>query len=144
MEFLEKLKAVGYVNLPAQDIQTGSAPAVATVQAVPAAGADAVTAINTQEILTKVDSVLTIIEQVTGLTRREISLQVLKSGVRGGGLGGVLEGLLGQKPAPEAKFIRYVKIIAIWVPAFIFFMGLAIVGVILFARLMMSLTGGAL
>jgi hypothetical protein len=94
------------------------------------------------DLVARLDPILTTAEQITGLSRREIFLQLLKAGMRGNGISGVLEGLLGQKPAPEAKFIRYVKIIAIWVPVFIFLMGLSLIGVYVFAKFMLTMFGG--
>lgn len=93
-------------------------------------------------IMERIDPILSTIEQVTGLTRREIFLQVLKSGVRGGGIGGLLEGLLGQKPAPEAKLIRYVKIFALWFPAFVLLMGFVLISLIVFAKFTFAFVGG--
>jgi hypothetical protein len=63
-----------------------------------------------------VERFLPAIEQLTGLSRREIFLHLIKAGIRGGGVNGILEGLLGQKPPQEAKFVRMVKTMAIWVP----------------------------
>jgi hypothetical protein len=109
---------------------------------VPIPAAETAVPVETTSIAQRIDPILTVVEQVTGLTRREIFLQVLKSGVRGNGISGLLDGLLGQKPAPEAKFIRYVKIIAIWVPVFILLMGLSLVGVFVFGKFMLHMFGG--
>lgn len=95
-----------------------------------------------QQLADGVNSFMPMIEQVTGLTRREIFLQLVKSGVRGGSLLDVLTGLAGQKPAPEAKFIKYVKTLAIWVPVALFLLGVSIVAVYAFLKLTVLMMGG--
>jgi len=72
--------------------------------------------IGAQQLASTIEAFMPMIEQTTGLTRREIFLQMLKTGSRGGGWLDVLTGLAGTKPAPEAKFVKYVKTLAIWVP----------------------------
>jgi len=94
-----------------------------------------------QQIADTLNNFLPVIEQITGLTRREIALQLLKTGIKGGSLSGVIEGLMGQKPAPEAKLVRYVKIFAMWVPAFVFLMGGALVGAFVLYKLALVLVG---
>jgi hypothetical protein len=112
--------------------QNASAGAVQTTQMPPGA----------QQIVSTIDGFMPIIEQVTGLTRREIFLQMLKTGARGGNWLDVLTGLAGQKPAPEAKFIKYVKTLAIWVPVALFLLGISIVAVYAFLKLTVIMMGG--
>lgn len=95
-----------------------------------------------QQIAQTFNNFIPIIEQVTGLTRREIFLQMIKSGARGGNWLDVLTGLAGQKPAPEAKFIKYVKTLAIWVPVALFLLGMSIVAVYAFLKLTVMMMGG--
>jgi hypothetical protein len=94
-----------------------------------------------KQIADTLNNFLPVIENLTGLSRREIALQLLKTGIKGGSISSVLEGLMGQKPAPEAKFIRYVKIFAVWVPAFVFLMGGALVGAFVLYKLALLLVG---
>jgi hypothetical protein len=95
-----------------------------------------------QALATNIEAFLPIVENLTGLSRREIALQLLKTGLRGGNILSVVEGLLGQKPQPEAKIIRYLKVGAIWVPIGIFLMGLSCVGIYIFAKLMIHMLAG--
>jgi hypothetical protein len=95
-----------------------------------------------QQIANTFNNFIPIIEQVTGLTRREIFLQMLKSGARGGNWLDVLTGLAGQKPAPEAKFIKYVKTLAIWVPVALGLTGFVIVALYAFLKLTAIMLGG--
>jgi len=88
-----------------------------------------------------INNFMPVIEQVTGLTRREISLQLLKTGFKGGGIDSILSGLMGQKPAPEAKFIKYVKTLALWVPVFIGLCGGVIIGLLLFTKMALAIIG---
>jgi hypothetical protein len=88
-----------------------------------------------------VDAALPTIERITGLTRREITLQLLKTGLKGGGIEMLINGFMGKPPAQEVKFVRVVKTLAIWVPVFVFLLGLSGVGVILFAKLALMLWG---
>jgi hypothetical protein len=67
---------------------------------------------------------------------------MMKSGVRGGNWLDVLTGLAGTKPTPEAKFIKYVKTLAIWVPVALFLLGMSIVAVYAFLKLTVLMMGG--
>jgi hypothetical protein len=95
-----------------------------------------------QQIVGTINNFMPIIEQVTGLTRREIFLQMLKTSARGGSFLDVLTGLTGNKPAPEAKFIKYVKTLALWVPVALFLLGISIVAVYAFLKLTVLMFGG--
>ena len=95
-----------------------------------------------QQIVNTVNGFLPIIEQVTGLSRREIFLQLLKNGFKGGGIESLLNGLMGKTPTPEAKFIKYVKTLALWVPVALFLLGMSIVTVYAFLKLTVIMMGG--
>lgn len=96
-----------------------------------------------QQIIGTVNNFMPIIEQVTGLTRREIFIQMMKSGAKGGSWFDVFAGLVGTpKPAPEAKFIKYVKTLAIWIPVALFLLGMSIVTVYAFLKLTVMMMGG--
>jgi hypothetical protein len=82
------------------------------------------------------------IEELTGMNRREITGHVLKIAVKGGNADGLIGALLGGKPAPEPKFVKYLKTGAIWVPVAIFLTGASLVGLVLFAKLLIHLMGG--
>lgn len=91
-----------------------------------------------------VDLYMPLLERMTGLTRRELVLQLMRSGLRGGGISSLVDSLMGAKPVPEPKLVRYVKIVALWVPVFIFLMGGAMVGVFVLYRLSAALLGGVM
>ena len=97
--------------------------------------------IQVADIAVKLDPILSVVEQVTGLTRREIFLQLLKTGVKGGGIGDIIGGLMGAKPAPQAKFLTYTKHIVIWGLVAVFFGGLILITMIGYAHLMTRLLG---
>jgi hypothetical protein len=88
-----------------------------------------------------VEAALPTFERLTGYSRRELTGQALKVVLKGGGLESFLGGLMGKPPAQEVKFVRVVKTLAIWVPVFVFLLGLSGVGVILFAKLALMLWG---
>ncbi len=83
-----------------------------------------------------VDKMMPAIERITGLQRRDIFLQLIKTGIRGGNLSNVIEGLLGQKQPPPSKFEKYVKTLCIWVPVAFILFGLGIVGLIALLKLL--------
>lgn len=95
-----------------------------------------------QQIADSVEGFIPVIEKMTGLSRRDISLQLLKTGFKGGGLMDIINGLQGRQQQPDVKFVRYVKTLAVWVPVAVLLFGLAIVGVIGFAKLVIYLMGG--
>jgi hypothetical protein len=88
-----------------------------------------------------VQKFMPMIEQVTGLDRKTIFMQLLKTGSRGGGLVELINGLSGTKPAPEAKFVKILKTAAIWVPVAILLTGLSLVGIVVFAKFLLMLVG---
>lgn len=89
-----------------------------------------------------VDQYIPVLERITGLTRRELFLQLLKTGLRGGNIENILNGLMGKQPEKDAKFVKYVKTLAIWVPVAVFLFGLAVVSVVIFAKVIISVVGG--
>jgi len=95
-----------------------------------------------QQFTGMIDGIMPAIEQMTGLSRREIFLQLLKTGFKGGGLMDIINGLAGKQTPTDAKFVRYVKTLAVWVPVFVLLMGGAIVGVVGLAKLVIFLMGG--
>lgn len=63
-----------------------------------------------------IETIMPMVERITGLNRKDIFLQLMKTGIKGGNLETFINGFLGKPPAQEAKFVRYVKTLAIWVP----------------------------
>ncbi len=94
-----------------------------------------------QQIADSVDPVMKLLEQVTGLSRKELSLQLLKTGFKGGNIMDLINGLTGQKPAPEAKFIKYVKTLSIWVPVGLGLAGFILITLILYLKFAMAVVG---
>lgn len=94
-----------------------------------------------QNIANTVNQFMPALEQITGLTRREIFLHLLKTGLKGGSFESMISGLLGQATTPpaDAKFVRYVKTLAIWVPVALLLTGLSIVSVFVFAKFLLSM-----
>jgi hypothetical protein len=118
-----------YAHLPADmPVQVQEVPA----PAVP---------IGVQQIFKGIDQFMPMIENATGLNRREIALNLMKTGIKGGSISSIFDSLLGQRPAPEPKFIRYVKIGAVWIPIALFLTGCSIVGVFLVFKGAMLLLG---
>lgn len=87
------------------------------------------------------NSLLPTIENITGLTRREIALHLLKTGVKGGSIDTFLNGLMGTPAAKEIKFVRVVKTLAIWVPVGLGLTCLVIMCLYFFLLLMIRLMG---
>ena len=92
------------------------------------------------QVVNSVESFMPAVEKITGLTRRDISLALLKGGLKGGSLDSILNTLMGKRET-EVKFVRYVKTLAIWVPVAVFLFGLAVVGIILFAKFLIVVLG---
>lgn len=88
-----------------------------------------------------VNAAMPTIENVTGLTRRELTLQLLKTGLKGGGLDMFLAGLLGKSPAQEIKFVRVVRTLAVWVPVGLGLTGLVLICLVIFAKIVLLLWG---
>jgi hypothetical protein len=88
-----------------------------------------------------VDSAMPMIEQITGLTRREIFLQLMKTGFKGGNLETFFNGLMGQQQPRDPKFVQVVKTLAIWGPLAIFLIGLALASLYLYVKLLVHIMG---
>lgn len=116
--------------------------APATIPADPVMGASPAGGIppGIVQVVNSVESFMPVVEKITGLTRRDISLAVLRGGLKGGNLDSILSTLMG-KQEKEVKFVRYVKTLAIWVPVAVFLFGLAVVGIILFAKFLIVVLG---
>jgi hypothetical protein len=94
-----------------------------------------------QQITKVIDTWMPFIESTTGLTRKEIFLQLMKTGVRGGNILSFLEGFSGRPQEKEVRFVRIVKTLAIWLPVAIFLVGLSLVTIVLYAKFIINLMG---
>ena len=92
------------------------------------------------QIVQSVNAFMPAIEQITGLTRRDIFLSLLKGGMKGQGFESILNTLMGHQEK-EVKFVRYVKTLAIWVPVAVLLFGLAMVSIIIFAKFLIVILG---
>jgi hypothetical protein len=92
------------------------------------------------QIVNSVEMFMPAIEKITGLTRRDIFLAVLKGGMRGQSFESILNTLMGHQEK-EVKFVRYVKTLAIWVPVAVLLFGLAMVSIIVFAKFLIVILG---
>jgi hypothetical protein len=92
------------------------------------------------QIVQSVNAFMPAIEQITGLTRRDIFLSLLKGGMKGQGFESILNTLMGHQEK-EVKFVRYVKTLAIWVPVAVLLFGLAMVSIIVFAKFLIVILG---
>lgn len=88
-----------------------------------------------KQIANMVDDFMPMVEQITGLNRREISLQLLKTGFRGGNLGSFLDALSGNPAAKPSRFEKIVRTGAIWIPVGFGLMGLFFIALWLFFAL---------
>ena len=88
------------------------------------------------QIVNSVEAFMPAVEKITGLTRRDIFLAVLKGGMRGQGFESILNTLMGHQEK-EVKFVKYVKVLAIWVPVAILLFGIAIVAIVMFTKFLM-------
>jgi hypothetical protein len=92
------------------------------------------------QIVQSVNAFMPAIEQITGLTRRDIFLSLLKGGMKGQGFESILNTLMGHQEK-EVKFVKYVKVLAIWVPIAILLLGLSIVSIVLFTKFLIVVLG---
>jgi hypothetical protein len=104
----------------------------ATNQPVPGT----VAGIDTASVVQRLSGVMDAVEQITGVSKRELTLSLLKSGLKGNGIAGIVDGLLGQKPAPVGKFLTYTKHAVIWGLVALFFGGLILITLLWYARFM--------
>jgi hypothetical protein len=117
----------------------GPQPVQAPAIPAPAAGPDLAA------LALRMDPMIATIEKLTGLTRRDIFLNILKSGVKGNGVSGFIDQMLGMSSTQQNtkfdKMLAAVKTVAIWLPVFAFLSGLAVIGVVLLYKLAMHLAG---
>jgi hypothetical protein len=91
----------------------------------------------------QVKAVMPIIEDITGLSRRDITLALLKGTAKGGSVEGVINFLTGQqKTPPRDKFMDRIKALAIWGPVAFFGFGLAIFFLFFMMKIMVHMAGG--
>jgi hypothetical protein len=122
-------------NKPGGNPYSPAAPGPAPAEAAPVPA-------GVQQIGDMLNAAMPLIEQITGLNRREISIQVLRSGLKGGGLDGIIAGLTGQiKPIAEPKFITYVKTIAVWVPIGLLVLGFGFITLYAYAMFIVRVMG---
>lgn len=88
------------------------------------------------QIVNSVEAFMPAVEKITGLTRRDIFLAVLKGGLKGQGFESILNTLMGHQEK-DVKFVKYVKVLAIWVPIAILLFGIAIVAIVMFTKFLM-------
>ena len=94
-----------------------------------------------RQIGDSIKAVMPMVEEITGLKRSDIFLQLMKTGLKGGNLETFINGFLGKPPAQEAKFTRYVKTLALWGPLALFLIGLALVSLYFFVKVLVHLMG---
>lgn len=81
------------------------------------------------------------LEGLTGMGRKELTLNLLKTGLKGGSIDSLLLGLAGKPAAADVKFVRRVKTLAVWVPVLIFLLGFSLISLVLYAKFVMSVMG---
>jgi|GEM_PF-5116614 len=96
--------------------------------------------IGVQQMGNAVKSVMPMIEDITGLDRKTITLTLLKSGLKGNNLIDILTGLANPKPTPQAKIITMFKTAVIYVPLFVILMGGSVIFLIFLAKLLWAMT----
>ncbi len=96
--------------------------------------------IGIQQIGNSVKSFMPMIEDITGLNRKEITLTLLKSGFKGNNLVDILLGLANPKPTPQAKIITMFKTAVVYVPLFVALMGGTVIFLIFLAKLLWAMT----
>jgi hypothetical protein len=96
--------------------------------------------IGIQQIGNSVKSLMPMIEDITGLNRKEITLTLLKSGFKGNNLVDVLLGLATPKPTPQAKIVTMFKTAVIYVPLFVALMGGTVIFLFFLAKLLWRMT----
>jgi hypothetical protein len=100
--------------------------------------------IGIQQMGNAIKSFMPMIEDITGLTRKEITkeitLTLLKTGLKGNNLIDILTGLANPKPTPQAKIITMFKTAVIYVPLFVALMGGTVIFLIFLAKLLWAMT----
>lgn len=68
-----------------------------------------------KQIADVVEALMPSVEQITGLTRRDFFLALLKSGFKGN-MGNFVDTLMGRQPDKPSRFEKQIRIAAIWIP----------------------------
>jgi hypothetical protein len=134
-------REINPVPLPEQLPAVGINPYAPQQVPVEVVQPDPDTAKTIRDIVQRIDPVIAAIEQLSGIPRKELFMQGLKSSLKGGGLLGLVEGLTGQKPPVEAKLIRYAKVFVTWGLIAVFFGGLILITLVAYAHFMTKLMG---
>jgi len=92
-----------------------------------------------QQVVDSLDSFMPGIEQITGLSRKELTLHLVKAGIKGGSIDSVLGGLMGKPPAADVKIVRLIKTFAIWIPIGIGLIGFILVSLLIYTKFLLSL-----
>jgi hypothetical protein len=95
-----------------------------------------------KQIFGGIEAFMPDIERITGMNRKEVTMTLLKTGLKGGGIESLIMGLAGKTPAPELKFVRLIKAFAIWIPVALGLVGFILITLVLYAKFMMSVIGG--
>lgn len=95
--------------------------------------------IGIQQMGNAVKGVMPLIEDITGLDRKTITLTLLKTGFKGNNIVDLLTGLANPKPTPQAKIITMFKTFVIYVPLFVALMGGTVIFLIFLAKLLWAM-----
>lgn len=93
--------------------------------------------IGIQQMGNAVKSIMPMVEEITGLNRKEITLNLLKSGLKGNNIVDILTGLANPKPTPQAKIITMFKTAVVYVPLFVALMGGTVIFLVFLAKLLL-------
>jgi hypothetical protein len=90
-----------------------------------------------QQMGNAIKGFMPMMEEITGLNRKEITLTLLKNGLKGNNLVDLITGLADPKPTPQAKIITMFKTAVIYVPLFVALMGGTVIFLIFLAKLLL-------
>jgi len=94
-----------------------------------------------QQIGNAIKDFMPMIEDITGLNRKEITkeitLTLLKNGMKGSNLVDLITGLADPKPTPQAKIITMFKTAVVYVPLFLALMGGTVIFLVFLAKLLL-------
>jgi len=93
-----------------------------------------------QQIGNAIKGFMPMLEEISGLDRKEITLTLLKNGVKGGNLVDLITGLADPKPTPQAKIITMFKTAVVYVPLFVALMGGTVIFLVFLAKLLWAMT----
>lgn len=82
------------------------------------------------------------LEAITGMSRKDITMTLVKTGLKGGGIESLILGLAGKQAAPELKFVRLIKAVAIWGTVAIGLLGFILITLLLYLKLAVAVIGG--